>query len=259
MLPTWAIAFDRRDKTAKVPMRFGKGLYHADNDNSSRYYLSRDPNVLALGGFLVDSVAQYSDVIRTGNRSAFEEFTAATMLRQLQNLCTKSSCGIKGLAHTLIDGLDWQQGPAGAREIDDYDAFRSYIATGARQPPFAEYQRDHAVQRPLASRYFHTLNRACFKGRRLFISQKGFIGLGHPLMKPEDVVVIFAGGKFRTSCVQHILRPAGTNGYAFVAECYVYGVMDGGYTKARVEAGESMQQFFLVWKLKLSKCVLPCF
>ena len=61
---------------------------------------------------------------------------------------------------------------------------------------------------------------------RAFITQRGYIGLGPPLLTSGDIVVIFFGAR-----VPRILRPRNPrthdSEYFLVGETYAYGMMDG--------------------------------
>lgn len=64
-----------------------------------------------------------------------------------------------------------------------------------------------------------------YDGRRIFATEKGFLGTGTEAVKSGDLVYLVAGAD-----VPYILRPVGGKEDAFtlVGEAYVHGVMDGG-------------------------------
>ena len=59
---------------------------------------------------------------------------------------------------------------------------------------------------------------------RPFMTKSGYIGLGPMTLQPDDVVSVFHGAR-----IPYILRSRGhgKNGYTFVGEAFVYGLMDG--------------------------------
>ena len=61
---------------------------------------------------------------------------------------------------------------------------------------------------------------AC-KGRKMFQTKAGYLGLGPRMLQQGDLVFILFGGK-----TPYLLRPNGT-GYKLVGECYVDGMMRG--------------------------------
>ena len=74
-----------------------------------------------------------------------------------------------------------------------------------------------------ASRIVH---RVCYlsyhAGRRLFITEKGYMGLGSPSLQGGDLVVIFSGCE-----MPFAVRKRHTGGFHLIEECYVHGIMDG--------------------------------
>ena len=58
--------------------------------------------------------------------------------------------------------------------------------------------------------------------RRVFITEKGFYGIGPPLLKEGDCVAVFQG-----VIVPYCLRPTEGKGYKLVGVCYVHGIMRG--------------------------------
>ena len=71
----------------------------------------------------------------------------------------------------------------------------------------------HEVSGDVASMIEHT---------DLFISEKGFLGLGLKNTDASDFVCIFLGGH-----VPFVLRSQKDGKYQLIGECYVHGVMDG--------------------------------
>lgn len=67
-----------------------------------------------------------------------------------------------------------------------------------------------------------TALRACY-GRRQFVTENRYIGIGPAAMKKGDVVCVLFGG-----CVPYVLRETDTDGlYRVVGESYVHGIMRG--------------------------------
>jgi hypothetical protein len=69
------------------------------------------------------------------------------------------------------------------------------------------------------------------KGRRVFVTQKGFLGLGPAEVEPGDVVCILFGGNL-PYVVRHL---SSQDEYTFLGPSYVHGIMDG-------EAYDGMEQ-----------------
>lgn len=58
--------------------------------------------------------------------------------------------------------------------------------------------------------------------RRLFRTERGFMGLGPVAARIGDKVCVLLGGQ-----VLYVLRDRDEGCYEFVGECYVHGMMDG--------------------------------
>jgi hypothetical protein len=75
---------------------------------------------------------------------------------------------------------------------------------------------------PTVDANIYLLAMECGRPIRTFITQQGYIGIGPATMKAGDSVCIYFGAR-----VPHILRPRSDNGYTFIGEAYVHGIMDG--------------------------------
>ena len=63
------------------------------------------------------------------------------------------------------------------------------------------------------------------KGKRPYLTEKGYLGMGPGHAEPGDLVVVFYGDR-----VAYVIRPApehGENTYTLVGEAYCDGIMDG--------------------------------
>ncbi|KAF2269610.1 HET-domain-containing protein [Lojkania enalia] len=59
-------------------------------------------------------------------------------------------------------------------------------------------------------------------GRKLFLTKRGYIGLGPAAVQINDKICVLFRGQ-----VLYALREKGDNTYEFMGECYVHGMMDG--------------------------------
>lgn len=66
-----------------------------------------------------------------------------------------------------------------------------------------------------------SVNRVTY-GRRMFWTDRGYLGIGPASMAEHDIICLFFGGQ-----VLYVLRDAGLGVYECVGECYVHGLMDG--------------------------------
>ncbi|KAK3496050.1 hypothetical protein B0T13DRAFT_276689 [Neurospora crassa] len=74
-------------------------------------------------------------------------------------------------------------------------------------------------------------------GRRLYLTEQGYMGMGPSSMQPGDMVVVFPGAR-----IPFVLRPTGEdNTFTYVGDVYCDGIMDGEITLRK-----ERQDFFLV-------------
>ena len=66
--------------------------------------------------------------------------------------------------------------------------------------------------------------------RRPYLTQKGYVGLGHEGMRVGDLVCILQGGP-----VPFLLRRTETGEYVLIRDTYVHGIMDGEFMKTKPE------------------------
>ena len=60
------------------------------------------------------------------------------------------------------------------------------------------------------------------KGRKVFVTQLGFLGLGPDEVEPGDVVCILSGGD-----LPYVVRSLGQGEFNFLEPSYVHGIMNG--------------------------------
>lgn len=58
--------------------------------------------------------------------------------------------------------------------------------------------------------------------RRIFRTNKGWMGLGPRCMRPDDLLVVLDGGP-----MPYILRPADAGKFLFMGDCYVSNIARG--------------------------------
>ncbi|KAL1607978.1 Folylpolyglutamate synthetase [Paraconiothyrium brasiliense] len=81
------------------------------------------------------------------------------------------------------------------------------------------------------SRAYQKILRAFGKGRRFFVTQTGYLGLGPDSVEAGDEVYIISGAS-----IPFVLRPTGgSRSYKIIGETYVHGIMDGEFMQKRPE------------------------
>jgi hypothetical protein len=89
-----------------------------------------------------------------------------------------------------------------------------------RRLTFGEGETLDARENAEASIFQEHMNRAC-KGRSLFVTEKGFVGLGPATNQKGDAVAVLLGGS-----VPFVLRQE-HSWFTLVGECYVHSLMNG--------------------------------
>ena len=95
------------------------------------------------------------------------------------------------------------------------------------------------LPKPDSGRFHEAFVRAC-NDRRFFVTKKGYMGMAPESTKEGDLVAIIFGGK-----VPYIIRST-ENGYRFIGDCYVPGLMKGEAVDEWREQGKKQQLFQLV-------------
>jgi hypothetical protein len=76
------------------------------------------------------------------------------------------------------------------------------------------------------------------RGRKVFVTQRGFLGLGPAETEPGDVVCILFGGN-----LPYVVRPLDQDEFTFLGPSYVHGIMNG---EAYHEVGRAEQETFIL-------------
>ena len=94
--------------------------------------------------------------------------------------------------------------------------------------PFIEKNINPILQRNsmLDGLYFPAIGRTL--SRKPYLTQKGYVGLGHESMRIGDLVCILQGGS-----VPFLLRRTERGEYILVSDTYVHGIMDGEFMKSK--------------------------
>jgi hypothetical protein len=136
-----------------------------------------------------------------------------------------SSDGIwskKGLVSTLVGGYQY-----GDELTAVCESFENYISQLRAKGRDVYEKLDDVIDGVRgnvngdAEVFLSNATAAC-SGRRFFMTERGYYGLGPDGMEAGDICVIFFGGE-----VPFILRPSAEFYYYLVGECYVHGIMHG--------------------------------
>ena len=116
------------------------------------------------------------------------------------------------------------------KEIDEWAGFCSLFKT---YDPSRQDSHITRQSQDLVRLYNHILSYT-IKGRRLFKTRSGLLGIGPEDCKVGDSIVVFLGGRtpFVTRPVTRIDSPDSKKFFCeLVGDCYVHGIMDGSATR----------------------------
>ncbi|KAI1872823.1 uncharacterized protein JN550_003697 [Neoarthrinium moseri] len=96
---------------------------------------------------------------------------------------------------------------------------------------FVDFRRcrpgDKEVYNGLVSKGGSTNQEDYLSGRMLFVTEKGYIGLGGPEVTVGDVVAVFYGGNMPFVLRPLIAQKGRSMQYEYVGQSYIHGIMDG--------------------------------
>jgi len=92
-------------------------------------------------------------------------------------------------------------------------------------------------------RKLHLLNalKCTTFGRRMFLTSKGYIGIGPAAMQVGDRICALLGGS-----VLYVVRRESLGYYGFVGECYTHGLMDGRAMEMEATGELKIEEFVII-------------
>lgn len=199
---------------------------------------TEDLDVLALAGYIVDVIDEVGAVWHEWeeypkwqdhldciadfyDKSRFRNETGYTTTERHAQAAWRVPIG------DLYRTLQTDHTRASERLVkDDYNACMAVLEIQTAWPTMTSEQQQIALQnmetlRSAAGTY--RMNMGIMTGKRPYLTQKGYVGMGAHLAQEGDVVVVFSGAR-----LPYILRPSGPeNDFTFVGEAYCDGIMDG--------------------------------
>ncbi|KAK3388498.1 heterokaryon incompatibility protein-domain-containing protein [Sordaria brevicollis] len=202
------------------------------------------PEILGLRGYLVDAVEEvgcmsYAEYFPTTERWA-ESIVFFESLDKLWELLKKKNEVIYDTPERREEGV-WRV-PVGDMVYDlEYG-----LGFDITAPEWRKSVDENAKERAKEWAAFalgldggKAYDRACVEmvKRRLYLTEKGYMGMGPIATEPGDVVVVFPGAR-----VPFVLRPiAEKDTFTYEGDVYCDGIMDGEITRR-----EEKRDFFLV-------------
>lgn len=217
-LPSWV-----PDWTFRVSMHpFGKILdldsygrqthaYTASRMRSGNCYI--DGRSLCAKGFVVDSITQVSSIcewnLATGGLDT--ERTWATMYPK--KLYFNGQTCMEAFNHTITADIGRKDMDSDSRLSRGFSIDWELVGRNSAYMTASERQRQSWMLVDVKMMTF---------GRRLFVTRRGYMGLGPAAAQVGDEVCVLLGGQ-----VLYTLRGRDDNQFEFVGECYMHGMMDG--------------------------------
>ena len=120
-----------------------------------------------------------------------------------------------------------------------------------RYPPSAKQYLEFLEGKPSSRLIDQTIDTQKMN-RRLFITSKGFIGLGSQTVEAGDKIYLLFGAE-----VPIMLRQDGAE-FVLLGECYVHGLMNGeGLVAARSQADPNHDPIDIAWLARLHEETAP--
>lgn len=209
-------------------------------------------DILALRGYLVDTIERVADDAWTDmNWDPVRYLTYVSQFDELYRLSMEKEEPIHG------EGITWHRKQEARWRVPIGDVYWTREEEYQRATPDVAAEHGRCVDNihefqimslltgvELNERYASWEQRynagqigadyresmTIMKGKRPFLTQKGYLGMGPAETAPGDAAVIFCGGR-----IPFVLRPkTGTdNMWSFVGEAYCDGVMDGHIVNRR--------------------------
>lgn len=188
--------------------------------------------VLSLQGFVLDVITAQSQMFAPDSAEApspekilcFVDSVVAMHSRSTGRLPDRAT-----LAYVLIGGTTAENEEATAQDLEDVHNMLKRLRVDAVGGNTSMTGVDAAASaEPLVeNRTLKALRFACFQ-HRVFVTQRGYLGLGPKISQPGDIVAIVYGCR-----LLFVLRPRDDGDYYVVGPAVVHGVMQGEVVRQR--------------------------
>jgi hypothetical protein len=217
-LPSWVPNY-----TVPCSTGFSRGGYKASGDTLLNLGFTEDSTSLFVQGVFVDTIFIMDTTCMSDEEDMGEGITRIerTLLEAVSKGIPVGSESERQEAfwRTLVANRDVENGKAVAPNF-----YRMLInILMQRFPVMEEFRPDlpEKDRREIFCRFVVRQIASTMSGRRFFITNKGFMGVGPSNARAGDAVCIIFG-----ACTPYVLRQDGDN-HHFIGEAYVHGIMDG--------------------------------
>jgi hypothetical protein len=250
-LPSWVPSWDSVYCHGLAPSEPGPN--HRAADGQPMEEIGTDNvNHLVLRGIAFDKIVKCTETITQRSFAAhegnsLEVFAFTEMIEEFLGDCWDETRA-KSLYWTLTAGKDWYGMLVSDSDLHwtDFAAFWYEFCVpkrleGSQRPNYQKWlrslrnignERDGDIHR-----FLEAASNACV-GRRLFITEKGTLGLGPGALRVGDRCCVLFGG-----IVPFVLRQRNDGKQALVGECYIENVMQGEVVQSWHNGGIDTESF----------------
>jgi hypothetical protein len=237
-IPDW-----RQDKASNVLLMMQSAdTYNASGDQPLQVGISDNPYTLSLQGIEADVITAYGDKLASygfGYVTYKEEVDFARMAWDLsQPLRTLDLNMDKNIPSTFIRTLATGFSTESSFQEDALQWFAQHTQL-LLDTSWSRRLKYLMPKRSDPGRFHEVFVQACVD-KRFFVTKNGLMGVGPDAMKEGDIIGILFGGR-----VPYVLRPV-DDGFRFLGECYVSGLMNGEAVETWKEEGSKKYIFELV-------------
>ena len=235
--PSWVPRWHEGKSSRDYAHRNLESVQYAGTGEPLVMGIPRSPNSLSLQGIEIDTIQSFNERLtsygfgtqvhqeeRDFVMHAWDIFQHQT--RNQQNLPYASAREMAlAFVTTMTAGLSNIGMPVDIDPHYQRDAdcwFSKHLGNKVSATTwFKQLGRRFVPGKPDASRFHEAFLCAC-RGRRFFVTKKGYMGMGPQNLKEGDAVVVLFGGQ-----VPYVLRQADDDLYRFVGDSFVPGLMQG--------------------------------
>ncbi|KAK3947063.1 Heterokaryon incompatibility protein 6, OR allele [Pseudoneurospora amorphoporcata] len=246
-LPTWVPDW-RNNLAGSYEGEFVVDQPYTPSRNSSKPAIvpTSNSNVLGLRGYLINIVEATGDclpivvenmswiVFAESMKTLWHGSYSKTLPVYRNALRHEEALWRTPIGDIMEDG--WSGRRAVSRDIEKFRQFEQLLRDIDPETDQVSHMR-MAIDVLFRSGYMSRLTRMI--GKRPYLTEKGYLGMGPKDAQPRDLVVVFYGDR-----VAYVIRPApehGENTYTLVGEAYCDGIMDG-----EIADTAEKRDFFLV-------------
>jgi hypothetical protein len=186
-------------------------------------FLEDDVNVILAGGFRIGEITDMTSVLTDDTASeGYSNHKRLWLEDFIDAVCAKLRPEeVEDRLSSILTALDKGVALSDEERLQAMAELIDQAGLGGKYPSRPPMWADVPEQRAeLILKFDKALQYSCFR-RRVFLTAVGHLGIGPPVLRRNDVVVVFYGFN-----APYILRPAGQD-YRIVGACHVDGIMQG--------------------------------